>query len=118
MRRKGRIETVSASELLPDDIVMLSAGDVVPADCRLISCAQLRLQEGVLTGESGTVDKTAEAPCSENLSIWEQRNMVFFGTRVAAGSGLGIMTAVGACTEYGRIVALTGAVKRVFRPQP
>ena len=111
--RDGKIETVSASELRPGDIVLLAAGDIVPADSRLLSCAQLRLQESVLTGESGSVEKTADAPCAENLPVWEQRNMVFFGTRVTAGIGLGVVTAVGAGTEYGRIVALTEAVQRV-----
>lgn len=111
--REGRVETVSARSLRPGDIVLLAAGDTVPADCRLLSCSHLRLQESVLTGESGSIEKTADAPCAENLPVWEQRSMVFFGTRVTAGSGLGVVTAVGAGTEYGRIVALTEAVQRV-----
>ena len=113
VNREGRVATVSASELLPGDIVLLAAGDIVPADCRLLSCAQLWVQEGVLTGESGSIEKSAAALCAENLPIWEQCNRVFYGTHVTAGSALGVVTAVGACTEYGRIVALTEAVQHV-----
>lgn len=114
--RNERIEMVSGSKLIPGDIVLLSAGDIVPADCRLLNCAQLHLQEGALTGESGSVEKSTDALYLGNLPVWEQRNMAFCGTRVTAGNGMAVVTAVGECTEYGRIEALTQAVRRVPYP--
>lgn len=110
--RDGLIETVSANELAPGAIVLLSAGDIVPADCRLLDCTRLRVQEGVLTGESGAVEKTTDPQCLDDLPVWERHNIAFCGTWVTDGSGLGLVTAIGEDTAYGQIVTLTQAVQR------
>lgn len=113
VRRDGLIETVSANELAPGEIVVLSAGDIVPADCRLLDGTRLRVQEGALTGESGSVEKAVDPRCLDDLPVWEQHNMAFCGTRVTDGSGLGLVTATGERTAYGRVVALTHAARCV-----
>ena len=116
VRRDGGVQTIPASELAPGDIVLLQAGDPVPADCRLIQCANLRIQEAALTGESEPVDKTPSALDESSLPVCDQRNMAFMGTDVVAGHGLAVVTATGAHTEWGRIAALTQAVRRERRP--
>jgi Ca2+-transporting ATPase len=114
VRRDKGVQHIPASELVPGDIVLLQDGDLVPADCRLIECANLRIQEATLTGESEPVDKS---PSALDESVCDQRTMAFMGTMVVAGHGLGVVTATGSHTEWGRIAALTQAVRRERRPR-
>jgi Ca2+-transporting ATPase len=110
--RDGSLREIPAQELVPGDIVQLEAGNIVPADLRLIEAINLRVQEAALTGESEPVEKHTEALNAENLSLGDRHNMVFFGTLVTFGRGLGAVTATGMQSELGKIAELlqqTGA---------
>jgi Ca2+-transporting ATPase len=104
--RDGEHQTVAASELVPGDIVVLEAGRIVPADMRVIESAQLRIEEAALTGESVPVEKTAGALAGESLSLGDRRNMLYRGTIVTYGRGIGAVTTTGMDTELGRIAAM------------
>lgn len=117
VRRTGGEQRIPASELAPGDIVLLQSGDPVPADCRLIACANLRIQEAALTGESAPVDKTPAPLGDAHTPLCDPRALAFMGTLVVAGHGLGVVTATGAHTQWGRIAALTQAVQRKRRPR-
>lgn len=102
VRREGLEAAIDAEELVPGDIVILNAGDRVPADLRLIGSANLRTEESALTGESVTVTKTT-APVSQAVPLAERHSMVYLGTSVAAGRAEGVVTATGLATELGKI---------------
>ncbi len=104
--RNGRSESVPAEQLVPGDLVVLQAGNVVPADIRLTEVAQIRIEEAALTGESVPVEKDSAALEEENLSIGDRKNMAFKGTLVTYGRGRGLVTGTGMKTELGRIAAL------------
>lgn len=108
VRRAGRSEVISADALVPGDVVLLEAGDVVSADLRCVSGAALRVDESALTGESVPVNKTAE-PDPEAAALHERAAMLFKGTHVVGGSGEGIVVGTGLSTELGRITQLVEA---------
>ena len=108
VRRDGHEGTVAAEELVPGDIVILNAGDRVPADARLIESASLRAEESALTGESSTVDKSPQ-PVRVDALLAERSSMLYLGTSIAAGRAVGIITATGADTELGRIGKLVAS---------
>lgn len=113
--RGGIQETLAARELVPGDIVLLQAGDKAPADLRLVSSRELRLDESALTGESLPVDKNAEAlPASTMLA--ERANMVYSSTLVTHGHGRGVVVAIGAATEIGRINRLMSEIEELKTP--
>ena len=101
--RDGREQTVPATRLVAGDIVVLGAGDVVPADCRLLEARALQVDESSLTGESFPVDKTA-APVAAH-AIADRRSMLYEGTAVAAGRATAVVVATGSATETGRSMA-------------
>lgn len=103
--RDGRLLRVPSSALVRGDVLVLSEGDSVGADARLIEANELCLQEASLTGESESVFKNT-SPLTEPAPLAERRNMVFKGTAVTQGSGLGIVTAIGMATEMGAIAQL------------
>lgn len=103
--RDGKHQIIKAKELTVGDILVLKAGDKVGADCRLIECMHLRVDESILTGESVPVDKSVEA-LSGKKDITEQKNMVFASTVVVHGHGKGVVTAVGTNTEFGKIARM------------
>ena len=105
-RREGIEVTVPAKELVPGDIVILKAGDKVPADCRLIESYNLRVDEAILTGESVPVEKDASVVLDEDVTLPERRNMVFSSTTVSYGHGVGVVVATGMRTEVGRIAKM------------
>lgn len=105
VRRDGRSEVVSADALVPGDVVLLEAGDVVSADLRCVGGAALSVDESALTGESVPVEKTAE-PNPQAAALHERAAMLFKGTHVVGGSGEGIVVATGLSTELGRITEL------------
>jgi Ca2+-transporting ATPase len=104
--RYGRHETIATNRLVPGDLVILEAGNVVPADIRLTEAVQLRTEEAALTGESVPAEKDIAALKEEGLSIGDRKNMVYKGTLVTYGRGQGLVTATGMQTELGRIAAL------------
>lgn len=115
IRRAGRRETVDAARIVPGEMVLLEAGDRVPADLRLIRASNLKIDEAMLTGESVPVEKGTQA-VAESTALADRRPMAFSGTFVAAGQGVGIATATGAHTELGRISTLVGQVGKLETP--
>jgi magnesium-transporting ATPase (P-type) len=111
--RSGRSISAPVEDVVPGDVVRLEAGAKVPADLRLMRGVALQIQEAVLTGESGAVDKSTE-PVAATAVLGDRTSMAFAGTIVAHGSGTGVVTATGGQTELGRINALLG---RVDAPQ-
>ncbi|MFN7952116.1 MAG: cation-translocating P-type ATPase [bacterium] len=106
VRRDGALRELSARELVPGDVVLLEAGNVVPADGRVIESSSLRTQESALTGESEPVDKSVAALGAEAEALGDRRNLAFMGTNVVHGRGLLLATATGMRTELGKIAAL------------
>ena len=103
VRRGGAEATVSAIGLVPGDVVLLQAGNRVPADCRVVESRQLRIQEAALTGESQGVTKKIEALNDTDLPLGDQTNMVFMGTEITTGRGEAMVTQTGMRTELGKI---------------
>lgn len=104
--RDGNIHIVKSEELVIGDIILLEAGDAVPADARIIECADLRIEESALTGESVPVNKQAE-PLSiqdqKDIPLGDRTNMVYMGSSAAYGRGRAVVTATGMHTEMGKI---------------
>jgi Ca2+-transporting ATPase len=101
--RSGRELIVSDTEIVPGDIIVLTEGDKIPADARIIISNNLKLDESSLTGESEPVDKMAEMLKISSLAVPEQKNMVFKGTHIVAGKGRAVVTATGLNTAVGKI---------------
>lgn len=100
--REGLKQTIPARELVPGDIVLLEAGDYVPADGRILQSASLKVNEGMLTGESEAVEKHTDA-LREQATIGDRRNMVFSSSLVVYGHGRLVVTETGEKTEIGKI---------------
>ena len=105
VRRGGRVRLVPAEELVPGDIVVLDAGDAVSADLRLIETSRLSADESTLTGESVAVDKQTH-PVNADARVSDRASMVFKGTAVTRGSGIGVVVATGLATELGQVTRL------------
>jgi magnesium-transporting ATPase (P-type) len=106
--REGRVLRVPSAELVRGDMLLLSEGDAVGADARLVEATSLRVQEASLTGESEAVLKDA-APLLKAAALGDRLNMVFKGTAVAQGAGRAIVTASGMATEIGSIATMLEA---------
>jgi Ca2+-transporting ATPase len=106
VRRGGKIITVPSEQVAMGDIVILRAGNSVPADCRLISSSNLQTDESSLTGESMPAEKNHDAVCRRDALIGDRNNMVYASTAVTAGRGEGLVIAVGMDTEVGKIAGL------------
>ena len=113
--RQGRRHNVDAAHIVPGDLVLLEAGDRVPADLRLIQVHRLRIDEAILTGESLPVDKALEAVPS-TASVAEQPCMAFSGTLVVAGRGVGVAVATATQTQIGHISRLLQQVETLETP--
>lgn len=116
VRRDGVLQAVAASSLVPGDTVLLEAGDIIPADLRLVEAAALRTQEALLTGESAPIDKHVNVLSDDDASIAERNNMAFKGTAVVSGRALGVVVAVGMATEVGRIATLIATAEQIRTP--
>ena len=115
VQRSGKHETIPTRDLVPGDIVILRAGDRVPADMRLIESHNLRVEEAILTGESTVVDKTTDALEGE-LPLGDRTNMLFSGTTISAGGGVGVVTATGQDTELGHINQMMAGIEKHRTP--
>lgn len=103
--REGQRINIPAEEITVGDIVHLESGDNVPADLRLVSADNLRIEESALTGEADAVDKDEDPLTEDNVPLAERANMAFASTSVTTGTGLGVVVAVGEDTEIGAISA-------------
>ena len=104
--RDGRQITVRSEDLVCGDIIVLEAGDAVPADARIIECASMKIEEAALTGESVPVTKeeeVLEAGANGDVTLGDRKNMVFMGSTVVYGRGKAVITATGMDTEMGKI---------------
>ena len=102
VRRDGKVQSISAEQLVPGDVVLLEAGDRVPADLRLLETRDLRIEEAALTGESLPVDKQPDAVVAQ-ASLGDRSCMAYSGTLVSAGSAAGVVVATAGHTELGKI---------------
>jgi Ca2+-transporting ATPase len=108
--RDGHQDTIPAGELVPGDLVVLAAGNNVPADLRLIETVNLRIQEASLTGESVPVDKNTSGVLDADIPVGDRSNSAFMGTVVTYGRGKGIVTSTGMFTQFGLIAQMLSAV--------
>ena len=113
--RDGIEVEILSTEVVPGDIVILRAGDRVPADLRLIECVNLKVDESLLTGESEPVEKTTES-LSEDVPLPERRNMAFMATTITYGRGKGVVVATGVKTEFGKIAESVRSEEREVTP--
>ncbi|MFH0824994.1 MAG: cation-translocating P-type ATPase [Pseudomonadota bacterium] len=104
--RDGSHSVIPSRELVPGDIVVLEAGNFVPADVRLVEAVNLRIEEAALTGESVPVEKDAEAALEENIPLGDRQNTAFMGTMLTYGRGKGIVVATGMHTQMGLIAEM------------
>ncbi len=109
--RNGVEARVPASQVAPGDVLLLSEGDNIPADARVVEEYGLRVNNASLTGESLPARKTAEASLREGISELERPNLAFAGTSVVSGTGRAVVYATGMMTQFGRIASLTQTVQ-------
>jgi P-type Ca2+ transporter type 2C len=107
--------TVPTAEIVPGDVILLTAGTKVPADARLIEVANLEVEEAMLTGESLSVRKTVK-PLSGNLDVAERTNLAFGGTIITNGRGRAVVYATGKDTQMGKIATLIQDTKKLISP--
>jgi calcium-translocating P-type ATPase len=115
VRRGRRQIRLDAARLVPGDVVLLAAGDKVPADLRLVHSRELRTLEAALTGESADIAKHP-APLPAATPLADRQNMAYAGTSVVAGHGSGVVVATGGQTEVGRIAGLIAAAPALSTP--
>lgn len=115
VKRDDKIIIVNTNTLVPGDIIHLESGDKVPADIRIISCENLKVDESALTGESIPVEKSSDT-LQENLIIQDQKNMLFLGTNITNGKCIGIITNTGMKTEIGKIASSLNEVSNLETP--
>ena len=113
--RSGKEIEVYSSDIVPGDIVLLSSGDKISADLRLIEVNNLTIDESVLTGESTSVSKISSA-INKDVILAERKNMAYAGTSVLSGRGVGIVTATGLNTELGEIAQKVNTTKDTKSP--
>ena len=114
--REGVIQIIPTQDLVVGDIVCIEAGDIVPADIRLIESNNLKCDESKLTGESMSVNKDANFVCSSHTSIGERENMAYSSSLVTAGRAKGVVVDVGNNTEIGKIAHLLFKSKKEMTP--
>ena len=101
--RDGHVEHVKGEDIVVGDVVILEAGDVVPADMRLFEVNTVKIEESALTGESVPVDKDLVIPIGDEVGIGDRTNMAFSSTNVTYGRAVGVVTSTGMNTEVGKI---------------
>jgi magnesium-transporting ATPase (P-type) len=113
--RSGTTQRVPASQLVPGDIVILRSGDKTPADLRIVSSKELRVDESTLTGESVPIEKNP-APIQREAVLAERKSMAYAGTLVSYGQGKGVVVATGNKTEVGRISGMIASAQDLETP--
>jgi Ca2+-transporting ATPase len=116
VRRDGVISEIIASGLVVGDVILLEAGNVVPADCRLLESYSVRVQESLLTGEAETVEKKCTPLSDINPPIGDQLNMLWMGTTTIAGRAVALVVATAMDTELGRIAEMLQGVQNEWTP--
>lgn len=116
VRRGGKECTVDSSQITVGDIVLLEEGDVIPADCRIIECNDLKCDESALTGESVSVEKDAQTIRGNKVALGAMHNTLFSSTFVVRGNATAAVTAVGMDTEMGKIAAMLKDTKSTGTP--
>lgn len=113
VRRGGAVLDIPAPQIVPGDVVLLTAGDILPADVRFINTTALVINESLLTGESVPVEKRSEAQRTPAEAVHEATTLGFSGSAVTAGSAEAVVLATGSKTEFGTVAALTTETRRV-----
>ncbi|MFN3891042.1 MAG: HAD-IC family P-type ATPase [Beijerinckiaceae bacterium] len=113
--RDGRRISISAADIVRGDVVLIEAGDRVPADLRILHCRNLRIDEAALTGESAPVEKHA-GPAPIGAPLAERSSMAYSGCFVAAGQGVAVAVETGGATEFGRVGAMLTSVESLRTP--
>ncbi|MDD4781393.1 MAG: cation-translocating P-type ATPase [Tissierellia bacterium] len=116
VRRDGRVQEISASELVVGDLVILEAGRVIPADLRLTQSVNLKIEESALTGESVPVEKDSNFIATNEVGIGDRINMAFSSTSVSYGRGEGVVVYTGMNTEIGKIATLLSEAGEELTP--
>ncbi len=114
--RASKTVRVPSTELVPGDVVLLASGDKVPADLRLVATRDLQVAEAALTGESTSVEKTAETQLAPETLLADRANMAYASTLVTYGQGRGVVVATGDHTEIGRISEMISAAPSLETP--
>lgn len=114
--RDGQTAEIPASELVPGDVVVVSYGNKVPADIRIIESNNLQAEEAALTGESLAVEKITGVIDGENVPLGDRKNLLFMGTSISHGRGKGVVVGTGANTEFGKIASLLQNTKTEQTP--
>ena len=113
--RDGAVAELESSRLVPGDVVLLEAGDSVPADGRLLACASLQIEEAALTGESVPSAKSTD-PLTGDVPLGDRRNMAYMGSTVSYGRGRMVVTATGMDTEMGKIAGVLARTEQEETP--
>ena len=118
--RDGKMEHLPSAELVPGDIVLLEAGDSVPADCRILESASMKIEEAALTGESVPVEKHVEAIAlaagADDVPLGDRKNMCYMGSTVVYGRGKAVVAGTGMKTEMGQIAGALTTAKKELTP--
>ncbi|MDI7277160.1 MAG: HAD-IC family P-type ATPase, partial [Anaerolineae bacterium] len=114
--REGRLHEIPAREIVPNDIIIIEPGDMIPADARLISTRSLSVDQAVLTGESMPAPKDAEAEVPIDAALADRPTMVYSSTVAVRGRGRALVVATGMQTELGRIARLVQEIAREETP--
>ena len=117
--RGGNLTAVKSEDVVVGDIVVLEAGDSVPADCRILECASLKIEEAALTGESVPANKQAETLAVEtgkDIPLGDRKNMAYMGTTVVYGRAVAVVVATGMDTEMGKIADILSQTKDEVTP--
>lgn len=106
--RDGKVESIKSEDLVVGDVILLDAGDAIPADCRIFECASMKIEEAALTGESVPVNKLVKALTlsndkSDEVPLGDRKNMAYMGSTLVYGRGKAVVVATGMDTEMGKI---------------